>query len=132
MEWYYDSKDWVYYKNNSDIWIQIIKPETAEAVKEALFTVMEVNPDYQKIARIKWFTLWWKSWTSQIAYKWKYMQWNWWTNWSFVWLVTKDDPKYIVVVQVRRPRATLWWAQTAWKVFSDVAKFLLWYSFIES
>lgn len=132
LAWYYDSEDWAYYQNNTDIWMQIIKPETAEAVKEALFTVMEINPDYQKIARIAWFTLWWKSWTSQIAYKWKYMQWNWWTNWSFVWLVTKDDPKYIVVVQVRRPRATLWWAQTAWKVFSDVAKFLLWYSFIES
>ena len=32
--------------------MQIFKPETAEAVKDALFTVMELNPDYQKIARI--------------------------------------------------------------------------------
>lgn len=132
LAWYYDSQDNKYYENQSKVWMQIFRPETAEQVKEALFNVMEVNPDYQKIARVEWFTLWWKSWTSQISYKWKYMQWNWWTNTSFVWLVTKDDPKYIVVVQVRRPRATLWWAQTAWKVFSDVAKFLLWYSFIES
>ncbi len=129
---YYDSEDKNYYANKSEIGTQIFRPETAEAIKEALFTIMEVNPDYINIARVQWYTLGGKSWTSQISYKWKYMQWNGWTNWSFVWLVTKDDPKYIVVVQVRRPRATLWWAQTAGKVFSDVAKFLLGYSFIES
>lgn len=132
LAWYRDSQTNEYYVNQKKVISQIFRPETAEQMKDALFTVMEMNPDYVNIARVEWKTLWWKSWTSQIAYKWHYMQWNGRTNGSFVWLVTKDDPKYIVVVQVRRPRATLWWAQTAWKVFSDVAKFLLGYSFIES
>ena len=131
LAWYYDSESKEYYENKTKILGQIFRPETAELMKEALFTVMEMNPDYIHIARVEWKTLWWKSWTAQIAYKWKYMQWNGWTNWSFVWLITKENPEYIVVVQVRRPRATLWWAQTAWKVFSDVANFLLDYSFIE-
>ena len=131
LAWYYDNATKQYYENNTKILWQIFRPETAEEMKDALFTVMEMNPDYIHIARVEWKTLWWKSWTSQIAYKWKYMQWNGWTNWSFVWLITKENPEYIVVVQVRRPRATLWWAQTAWKVFSEVANFLLDYSFIE-
>lgn len=131
LAWYYDSESKEYYENKTKILGQIFRPETAELMKEALFTVMEMNPDYIHIARVEWKTLGWKSWTAQIAYKWKYMQWNGWTNWSFVWLITKENPEYIVVVQVRRPRATLWWAQTAWKVFSDVANFLLDYSFIE-
>lgn len=131
LAWYYDSEAKEYYENKTKILGQIFRPETAELMKEALFTVMEMNPDYIHIARVEWKTLGWKSWTAQIAYKWKYMQWNGWTNWSFVGLITKENPEYIVVVQVRRPRATLWWAQTAWKVFSDVANFLLDYSFIE-
>jgi len=131
LAWYYNPVEDKYYENQTKIVSQIFRPETAEQMKNALFTVMEMNPDYIHIARVEWKTLGWKSWTAQIAYKWKYMQWNWWTNWSFVWLITKENPSYIVVVQVRRPRATLWWAQTAWKVFSDVANFLLDYSFIE-
>jgi len=30
-----------------------------------------------------------------------------WTNTSFIGLVTKENPEYVVVVQVRRPRATI-------------------------
>lgn len=131
LAWYYNPYEDTYYENKTNIVSQIFRPETAEQMKNALFTVMEMNPDYIHIARVEWKTLWWKSWTAQIAYKWHYMQWNGWTNWSFVGLITKENPEYIVVVQVRRPRATLWWAQTAWKVFSDVANFLLDYSFIE-
>jgi cell division protein FtsI/penicillin-binding protein 2 len=96
-----------------------------------LFTIMETNPDYANVIRAVWYSLGGKSWTSQISFRWKYMQGLWWTNASFVWLVTRDDPEYIVVVQVRRPRSTIWWAQSAWKVFSEVWKFLIGYSFIE-
>ncbi|MBP7061781.1 hypothetical protein KA037_03660 [Patescibacteria group bacterium] len=49
-----------------------------------------------------------KSGTSQIAFKGKYQAGNGWTNASFVGIVTRDNPKYIVVVQVRRPRSTQW------------------------
>ena len=131
LAWIRDQKTWKYNENKTQVLKQIFRPETAEEIKDALFTIMETNPDYVKIMRVEWFTLWWKSWTSQISFRWKYMQGLWWTNASFVWLVTKENPEYIVVVQVRRPRATIWWAQTAGKIFSEVGKFLIWYSFIE-
>jgi stage V sporulation protein D (sporulation-specific penicillin-binding protein) len=110
---------------------QIFKPETSEMMKDAMFQVMEQNPEVWKDSKVEWFALWWKTWTSQISYKWKYMNWNWWTNASFVGLITKNNLKYMVVVQVRRPRSSIWWWFTAWKVFGDVARFLIWYNLIE-
>lgn len=109
---------------------QIFKQETVQEMKDALFAVLDLNAEL-KDGKVEWYKLWWKSWTSQIAYKWKYQNWLWWTNASFVWVITKDDPKYVVVVQVRRPRSSLRWWYTAWKVFWEVARFLLNYSFIE-
>lgn len=131
VAWIGDETKNLFYTNKKEIVRQILKPETTEKIKEALFSVMETNKDYINNMRISWFTMWWKSWTSQIAYKWKYKEGNGWTNASFVWILTSDNPQYIVVVQVRRPRTTQWWSSTAGKVFKEVAGFLLNYSFIE-
>jgi len=131
LAWIRDNETGKYDQNKPEVLRQIFRPETAEEIKDALFRIMETNPDYINMMRLEWFTLGGKSWTSQISFRWKYMQGLWWTNASFVWLVTKEDPEYIVVVQVRRPRQTLWWSETAGKIFSEVGKFLIWYSFIE-
>lgn len=131
LAWTYDKITWSYLENKTQVLRQIFRPDTAEEIKEALFNIMETNPDYIKTMRLEWYTLWWKSWTSQISFRWKYMQGLWWTNASFVGMITKEHPEYIVVVQVRRPRATIWWVQAAWQIFSDVGKFLIDYSFIE-
>lgn len=131
IAWTYDKQTGKYHENKTQVLRQIFKPETAEEIKEALFMIMETNPDYVNMMRVEWFTLWGKSWTSQISFRGSYMQGLGWTNTSFIWLVTKENPEYVVVVQVRRPRATIWWAQTAGKIFSEVWKFLIWYSFIE-
>lgn len=131
IAWIEDDAKNIFYTNKKEIVRQILKPETTEQIKDALFNVMETNKDYISNMRISWFTLWGKSWTSQIAYKWEYKEGNGWTNASFVWLLTKDSPQYVVVVQVRRPRTTQWWSSTAGKVFKEVAAFLLNYSFIE-
>jgi hypothetical protein len=44
--------------------------------------------------------------------------------------VTQDNMKYIVVIQVRRPRTTQRWNQTAWPIFRDMATFLVNYSIL--
>ncbi|HRX64037.1 MAG TPA: penicillin-binding protein 2 [Candidatus Absconditabacterales bacterium] len=121
----------VYYENKAKMLRQIFRPETAEEIKEGLFSVMEKNPDYQNNIRIEGYTLGGKSGTSQISFKGKYQQGNGWTNGSFVGLITKEDPRYIVVIQVRRPRTSYWGAQTAGKVFGDVSKFLIGYSLMD-
>lgn len=131
IAWIYDKQNQLFRPKTREVVRQIFKPETSQLMKDALFEVVEQSPEVWNSAKIEWFALWWKSWTSQISYKWKYQNWNWWTHWSFVWLITKNDVRYIIVVQVRRPRWNIWWWSTAWKVFRDVAKFLIWYNMIE-
>lgn len=126
----YDRKSNTYHASSTQITKQIFRPEISEALRVWLFSVLEQNPEL-KYARVEWYQLGWKSWTSQISYKGKYMNGIWWTNGSFVWVITKDDPKYIVIVQVRRPRQNIWWWATAGKIFGDIANFIINYSLIE-
>lgn len=132
VAWIRDGATGQFTENTPTVVRQVIRPDTADAIKDALFQTIESNPGLKRILAIDGYTLWWKSWTSQIAFRWRYQQWLWWTNASFVWLVTKDNPAYIVVVQVRRPRNSQWWWQTAGRIFKDVAQFLLTYGMIDS
>ena len=109
---------------------QIIRPEVSEEMRNALHAVVETNDDY-KYAKVIWYRLWAKSWTSQIAYKWKYQKWEWWTQATFAWIVSIDSPQYIVLIWVSRPRTNQWWVATAWRIFNEIATFLIWYSMIE-
>jgi hypothetical protein len=42
-----------------------------------------------------------------------------------------DDPKYLVLIWVSRPRSSQWWVGTSGKIFGDIARFLIGYSLIE-
>ena len=116
-------------KNNHSL-RQVIRPEVSEEMRTALFTVVATNDQY-KTARVEWYRLGAKSWTSQIAYKWKYRKWVWWTQATFAWIVSIDDPEYIVLIWLSRPRTSQWWVWTAWKIFGEIATFLIWYSMME-
>ena len=109
---------------------QIIRPEVSEEMRTALFTVAATNDQY-KNARVEWYRLGAKSWTSQIAYKWKYRRWVWWTQATFAWIVSIDNPEYIVLIWLSRPRTSQWWVGTSWKIFGEIAAFLIWYSMME-
>lgn len=127
------------YENNSDITIQepaaktkrqIFRPEVSDEMRNALFAVIDTNDEYN-LAKVQGYRLWAKSWTSQIAYKWKYKAWAWWTQATFAGVVSIDHPEYIVLIWVSRPRTSQWWVSTAWRIFNEVASFLIWYSMIE-
>ena len=130
VKWTFDRKTNSYYANTTQISKQIFRKETADALKNWLFSLMEQNPELQ-YAKVEWYQLGGKTWTSQIAYKGKYMQGIGWTNGSFVWIITKNNPRYVIVVQVRRPRQNLWWFATAGKIFGELANFIVNYSLIE-
>lgn len=80
---------------------------------------------------IEWVTLGWKTWTSEISFRWQYQSWNWRTNGSFVWTVTWENPRYVIAIQVRRPRTSPRWADTAWAIFWQLAQFLVAYDTLE-
>ena len=109
---------------------QIIRPEVSDEMRNALHAVVERNDEY-KYAKVSWYRLWAKSWTSQIAYKWRYQKWEWWTQATFAWVVSIEDPEYIILIWVSRPRTNQWWVATAWKIFGEIATFLIWYSMME-
>ena len=109
---------------------QVIRPEVSDEMRTALFTVAATNDQY-KNARVEWYRLGAKSWTSQIAYKWRYQRWVWWTQATFAGIVSIDDPEYIVLIWLSRPRTSQWWVWTAWKIFGEIATFLIWYSMME-
>ena len=112
-------------QNNKFERIKIFKDTTSDAIKEALFQV--VNGGQIKKFAIPGFTLWGKTGTSQISYKGKYQQWAWRTNGSFAGILTKNNLKYVIIVQVRRPRQSVWWELTAGKIYGEIAKFIISY-----
>lgn len=109
--------------NQPKIGSQVIKPETSEKLRDTLFRV--VYDGLTKQYGIPGYTLGGKTGTSQIAFQGKYMNGVGWTDGSFVGMVTKDDLKYIVVVQVHRPRTNQYGEYTAGRLFGDLAKFLI-------
>ncbi len=123
-------EDWTCVKNKPIVAKQVFSPELSEKIKTSLVRVVQAEENAKHVA-ISWYDLWGKSWTSAIVFKWKYMDGNWRTNASYAWIITKDNLKYIVVVQVRRPRISQRWTETAGKVFKQVAKFLVWYELID-
>ena len=108
---------------------KIFTNKTSKDMIYALYSTI-YNWDLIKLA-IKWFTIWGKTWTSQIAFKWRYQRWNWWTIGSFAGIVTKDNLKYVIVVRTDRPRKCQWWICSSWKIFHDLAKFIIEYEGIK-
>ena len=108
---------------------QVFKPSTSVAIKDALVSVVD-NGNLREV-RKEWYSLWGKTWTSEIAFRGEYQWGHGWTNGSFVGIITAKHTKYVVAIQVRRPRSSPWWLDTAWRVFSSIADFLLSYERIE-
>lgn len=104
----------------------------SSTVSEIITALYEVVNAWQWVAfKIKWYTLWGKTGTSQISFRGRYQNWAWWTNGSVIGYVTRDDLKYVIMVQVRRPRTTPWWERSAGKIFGEISQFIIDYDDIE-
>ena len=105
---------------------KIFKDSTSETITEGLWEVLNTNNELAS-ANIPEVKLWAKSWTAQIAFRWKYWRWEGWTNGTFAGVISIEDPKYVVVIWIRRPRRSQWWWFTAWPIFKQIAQYLLAY-----
>ncbi len=117
-------------ENNVTIVRRVFKESTAKELQNALFDVVHQNKQNKEYTALEGFTLGGKSGTSEIAYKGKYLWTAGWTNASFVGIITQENPKYVIVVQVRRPRTNKRWVETAGQVFKSVAEFIIGYELI--
>lgn len=106
---------------------QIFKHKTSELLRSWLWEVMNNNPEVYNGANIPEVRLGAKSWTAQISYRGKYKRGAGRTNGTFAGVVSVDEPKYVILIWVRRPRTNQWWAYTAGPIFRQLASYILSY-----
>jgi len=102
---------------------RVIKEWTSKSVTSML--VESVDTWVAGNWKVEWYAVAGKTGTSQIAYRWKYETWNASTYASFAWYAPAEDPQFVIVVKLDRPRTTIYgWASSAY-IFSDLTTRLL-------
>lgn len=127
---YIKTPDWKILKYRPEIQRRVIKEETSDTMISMLLDSVEswVANNW----KIEWYNIAWKTWTSQIAYKWKYETWVWSTIWSFAWFWPVEDPRFVVIVRLDRPRESEYGWSTSAFLFKEMMKYLLDYYAIPS
>ena len=102
---------------------RVVKESTSKTMISML--VDSVNNWVASNAQVEWYSIAWKTWTSQIASKWWYEEWVASTFASFAWFAPAEDPKFVIVVKLDRPRVSEYWGATSAKIFKEVSEYLL-------
>lgn len=87
---------------------QIFKNQTSKSIKEGLWEVLNNNPELSNTANLKEVKLGAKSGSAQISFRGKYQRGEGRTNGTFAGVISIDEPKYVVLIWVRRPRRNQW------------------------
>lgn len=112
------------------------KEEVRRVIKEStsdIITKMLVSSASEWVAlnwNVEWYSVAWKTWTSQIPYKWSYEEWQWSTIWSYAWFWPAEDPQFVIIVKLDRPRTNEYWGSTSSFIFKDIASYLFDYYWI--
>lgn len=109
---------------------RVIKESSAKIITSML--VDSVDNWFAKNWKVEWYSMAGKTWTAQIAYKWWYEDWVWATTWSFAWYGPAEDPKFVIIMKIERPRTTAFGWESSAYMFAEISKFLLDYYWIPS
>lgn len=104
---------------------RVLKESTSKTVTEML--VIWVEEWVAKNWAVEWYSIAGKTGTSQIAFRGKYEEWVGSTTASFAWYAPAEDPKFVIVVKLDRPRTNQYGWSTSAYMFSEVAEELLEY-----
>ncbi len=115
--------DWKELKYKTEQEFRVIKPETSRIIIKML--VDSINNWVAQNWNVIWYTLAWKTWTSQIASKGWYEKWEASTYASFAWFWPAEDPKFVIIVKLDRPRTSIYWGVTSAKIFKEISTYLL-------
>lgn len=107
---------------------RVIKESTSKTITKMLHHWVEKW--FAKSWWVEWYSLAWKTWTAQILYKWKYQSWAGWTNASYWGYWPIEDPKFVIIVKLERPRTNVYGSATSWDLFRQVATYLFDYYWI--
>jgi cell division protein FtsI/penicillin-binding protein 2 len=116
--------DWRIFNYKTEITHRVIKESTSKFMIDSL--VESVEKWVAKTWRVEWYTVAWKTWTSVIPYKGQYKteNWPWTTNWSFAWFAPAEDPRFVMVITLVRPRWNTFWWWTSSEMFAEISKYL--------
>jgi len=117
--------NWKILEYKTEIDHRVIKEKTANSMTELL--VDSINSWVAKHGWVAWYSLAWKTWTAQIASKWWYEVWTASTFASFAWYWPAEDPRFVIIVKLERPRSNIYWDSTSARIFSEMSSFLLAY-----
>lgn len=137
---------WMYVKPNiiksikTPSWkVMTYKPEiTHRVIKESTSKIMTsmlvdgIDNWFAKNWKVEWYNMAGKTWTAQIAFRWWYEDWVWSTIWSFAWYWPAEDPKFVIVMKMERPRTTAFGWESSAYMFWEISKYLLDYYWIPS
>lgn len=102
---------------------RVIKESTSDIMTKIL--VNGVNQWAAKNGGVAGYNLAGKTWTAQIPFRWKYETGQASTNASFAWYGPAEDPQFVVVVKLERPRTTNYWGASSAYLFSEISEYLL-------
>ncbi len=104
---------------------RVIKPSTSKTMIQML--VESIEKGVAKNGAVAWYKVAGKTGTSQIAYKWGYEDGVASTYASFAWFAPAEDPKFVIVVKLERPRTSPYGWSTSAFIFSQIAEEILQY-----
>lgn len=102
---------------------RVLKEETTKIVTSML--VDSIENWFAEKWKVEWYNMAGKTWTAQIAYKWWYEDWVWSTIGSFAWYWPAEDPKFVIITKLDRPRTTVFGWESSAYMFADISKYLL-------
>lgn len=102
---------------------RVIKESTAKIVTDMLAEWWKVW--FAKAGWVPWYNIGGKTWTSQMAYKWTYEKWAATTIGSFAWFWPAEDPRFVIIVKLERPRTSEYWESTSSKIFWRISSYIL-------
>ncbi len=101
---------------------RVLKETTAKTMTEVL--VDWVNTWAAKNGAVKGYSIAWKTGTAQIAYKGRYESWPASTMWFFAWYAPAEDPKFVMIVKIERPRSSIFGWETVARTFARISQYL--------
>lgn len=104
---------------------RVIKESTSRIMIDAMYDGTHNWLGLWEAWKIDWYRFALKSWTAQIAYRWKYEKWAASTIASFAWFWPIEDPKFVMVVTLERPRTSDYWDSTSAKIWQEIWTYLV-------
>jgi len=102
---------------------RVIKESTSDIMTKIL--VHWVEEWAAKHGKVEWYNLAGKTWTAQIPFRGEYETWEASTMASFAGYWPAEDPQFVVIIKLERPRTTNYGWSSAAYLFNEIAEYLL-------